>query len=299
MRGGELNRRAVENLIRAGAFDGTGVNRRSMMDAVEGILKSVENDARRNMEGQLDLFSAAGDSTADASYTIAPEPEYAPGELLQMEKDATGLYLSGHPLDAYRNQIEQYATHAIKDLVCEEAKALDNQSVRLVCTVVKNKMMTTKSNTMMAFTSVEDLTGTMEIIVFPRVLERCRDAIQDNAVVVISGRLSVREEEAAKLIAEQITPIDQYDPARPDAVPARPSDSGALRLYIRVPSRKCPQTEKVLNLLEIFDGNQPVILYLADTKQKVAVPRRLYTNGHPLFRRELERLLGPGNVAEK
>ncbi len=301
MRGGELNRRAVENLVRAGAFDSMGITRRSMLEATEGILKSVESDARKNMEGQLDLFSVMGEASSAGHYDIPPLPEYAPGEILQMEKDATGLYLSGHPLDAYREQIRRYATHAIKDLVGEESKGLDGQSVRLVCTVVRNKTMTTKSNTMMAFTSVEDLTGSMEIIVFPRVWERCRDAIQENAVVVVSGKLSVREDETAKLLADQITQIDAYDPAHPNGAetPYGAVRKAASRMYIRVPGRESPETKKVLNLLEIFDGDIPVILYLTDVKQKLAVPRRLYTNGHPLMRIELERILGAGNVADK
>ena len=160
----------------------------------------------------------------------------------------------------------------------EDAHKLDNTKVRIVCTIVRNRMMTTKNNSMMAFTSVEDLTGTLEVIVFPRVLDAFRDSLQENAVVVIDGRLSVREDEPAKLMAESITP---------------------RRIYIRLPSRTCKEYDKVINLLEIFDGNIPVILYLCDVQKKLAVPRRLYTSGHPLFYQELERLLGTGNVATK
>ena len=160
-------------------------------------------------------------------------------------------------------------------------------------------MMTTKSNSMMAFTSVEYLTGTMEVIVFPKVLDRFRDAIQENAVVVIDGRLSVREDEASKLLADSILPIDSYDPTRLDKGRPDPVKTAARRVFIRLPSRSCPQYDKVVNLLEIFDGDIPVILYLEDTKQKLAAPRRLYTSGHPLFFKELERLLGAENVATK
>ncbi|MCI2046665.1 MAG: DNA polymerase III subunit alpha [Faecalibacterium sp.] len=302
MRGNELNRRAVENLIRAGAFDSFGATRRSMLEAVENILKSVENDARRNLEGQLDLFSAMGGGEEGSHYELTPLPEYTAAELLQMEKDATGLYLSGHPLDAYREQIRRFASHAIKDLIGDEAKNMDNQRVKLVCTIVRTKFMTTKANTMMAFTSIEDLTGSMEVIVFPRTLEQCRDALQDNAVVVLSGRVSVREDEPSKLLAEQVVPIDEYDPNRPqDAARdfVHKAKQAETRLYIRIPAMECPEKEKVLNLLAIFDGNVPVILYAAAEKKKIAVPRRLWANDHPLFRKELENILGPGNVAEK
>jgi DNA polymerase-3 subunit alpha len=311
MRGNELNRRAVESLIKAGAFDSLGVNRRSLIEAVEGILKSIESDARHNLDGQIDLFSCMGmgdaaDAPEQDTYEVKPLPEYSTMELLQMEKEVSGLYLSGHPLDAYRDQTRRFATHSIKALTGEDAAGLDNTGVRIVCTIVKSRMMTTKSNSVMAFTSVEDLTGTMEVIVFPRVLDNYRAALQDNAVVVIEGRLSVREDEPAKLMAEWIVPVEQYNPG--DA-PARggagrggaPRQNEAQpRLYIRLPSKSSVQYDKVLNLLELFDGGKmPVVLYLEDTKQKLGVPNRLYTTGHPLLLAELERLLGKENVATK
>ena len=302
LRGNEINRRAVENLIRAGAFDSMGDNRRSMLEAVEGILKSVENDARKNVAGQLDFFAAMGGEEEVARYEMPRLTEFSHQELLQMEKDATGLYLSGHPLDAYRPQITRFASHAIKDLAGEEPTVSDGDKVVLVCTVVKSKFMTTKSNSLMAFTTVEDLTGSMEVIVFPKVLEACRDTLADNAVVVLTGRVSVREDEPAKLLADTVDAIDDYDPRRPAREqynPARQAQKAEKRLYIRVPSQHCPETDKVLNLLGIFDGDTPVILFLADTRRKLAVPRHLWANDHPFFRAELERILGPGSVVEK
>ena len=302
MHGTELNRRAVECLIKAGAFDSMGVNRHSLVEAVDGIIKSVESDSRRNLEGQLDLFSVmSGESqTADTdSYEIKPFPEYSHTELLQQEKEVSGLYLSGHPLDAYREQSARFASNSIKELTGEDAHKLDGNHVRIVCTIVKNRMMTTKSNTMMAFTSVEDLTGTMEVIVFPRVLDTFRDALKENAVVVIEGRLSVREDEPSKLMAESISPIEGYDPKRPQANRPNLMRDAAQRLYVRLPSRSCPEYAKVINLLEIFDGDMPVIFYLEDVKQKLAAPRRLYASGHPLLLQELKRLLGERNVATK
>ena len=300
--GNEMNRRAVESLVKAGAFDSMGENRHSLVEAVDGIIKSVESDSRRNLDGQLDLFSlmsGGAQSTSKDVYEIRHLEEYSHTELLQQEKEVSGLYLSGHPLDAYREQSAKFATHSIKALTGEEAHGLDNAHVRIVCTIVKSRMMTTKSNSLMAFTSVEDLTGTMEVIVFPKVLEVFRDAIRENAVVVIEGRLSVREDEPSKLMAESISPIEGYDPKHPQANrPDRMRDA-AQRLYIRLPSRSCPQYAKVVNLLEIFDGDMPVIFYLEDTKQKLAAPRRLYTSGHPLFFQELRRLVGEKNIATK
>ena len=302
MHGTELNRRTVESLIKAGAFDNLGSNRRSLVEATEGVLKSIESDSRKNLDGQIDLFSMMSgmDNTSAAdSYEIKPCPEYTHAELLQQEKEVSGLYLSGHPLDAYREQSAQFATHTIKALIGEDANVPDNSHVRIVCTIVRSKMVTTKTNSMMAYTSVEDLTGTMEVIVFPRTLETFRDVLHDNAVVVIEGRLSIREDEPARLVAESISPIEGYNPVRPQANRPNQMRDAARRLYVRLPSRTSPEYAKVVNLLEIFDGDMPVIFYLEDTKQKLAAPRRLYTSGHPLFFEELQRIVGEKNVATK
>lgn len=302
MHGTELNRRTVESLIKAGAFDNLGSNRRSLVEATEGVLKSIESDSRKNLDGQIDLFSMMSgmDNTSAAdSYEIKPCPEYTHAELLQQEKEVSGLYLSGHPLDAYREQSAQFATHTIKALTGEDANVPDNSHVRIVCTIVKSKMVTTKTNSMMAYTSVEDLTGTMEVIVFPRTLETFRDVLHDNAVVVIEGRLSIREDEPARLVAESISPIEGYNPVRPQDNRPNQMRDAARRLYVRLPSRTSPEYAKVVNLLEIFDGDMPVIFYLEDTKQKLAAPRRLYTSGHPLFFEELQRIVGEKNVATK
>lgn len=121
------------------------------------------------------------------------------------------------------------ASHTIKALTGEDAHVKDGERVRIVCAVVKNRMMTTKSNSMMAFTSVEDLTGTMEVIVFPKVLDLFRDALRENAVVVIDGRLSVREDEVSKLLADSIVPIENYDPSSPDHGRQDPLQTAAKR----------------------------------------------------------------------
>ncbi len=219
------------------------------------------------------------------SYEIKQLPEYSHKELLQQEKEVSGLYLSGHPLDAYREQSARIASHTIKALTGEDAHVTDGEKVRIVCAVVKSRMMTTKSNSMMAFTSVEDLTGTMEVIVFPQVLDAFRDSLHENAVVVIDGRLSVREDEASKLLAESIVPLTitirhRPDNGRPD--PMRTPRSGSISVCLPAAARSMPRWSICWS---IFDGDMPVILYLEDTKQKLAAPRHLYTSGHPLLLR--------------
>ena len=305
LHGNELNRRALENLVKAGAFDALEPTRRGMIDSAEGVLKSVETDARQNLEGQMDLFGMMGgeEEQAATDYKIPNTPEYPASELLKMEKEVSGLYLSGHPLDAYRPQIRQISTCTIADLQGEEARRFDNQNVTILCTVVKNKIMTTKSNTLMAFTTVEDLTGTMELLIFPRVLAECRAALQENAVVVANGRVSVNEEEAARLIVEGVQPIESYDPSksfgknRVEKVRRETSGGEATGYFLTVPSRQCPEMHRVENLLcNIFDGGTVKVYFcFADTGQK-ALARHMAVKDDPLLRAELERILGKEHV---
>ena len=305
LHGNELNRRALENLIKAGSFDALEPSRRAMIDSAEGILKSVETDARQNLEGQMDLFGMMGgeQDQAASDYKIPNTPEYPAGDLLKMEKEVSGLYLSGHPLDAYRAQISQISTCTIADLQGEDAKRFDNQNVTILCTVVKNKIMTTKSNTLMAFTTVEDLTGTMELLIFPRVLAECRAALQENAVVVANGRVSVKEEEAARLIVEGVQPIEHYDPSqsfgknRVEKVRRETGGGETAGYFLTVPSRQGPEMHKVENLLcNIFDGGTTKVYFrFADTGQKV-LARHMAIKDDPLLRAELERILGKDHV---
>ena len=301
LHGSELNRRALENHIKAGAFDALEPTRRGMLESVEGILKSVETDARQNLDGQMDLFglmSGGNEKPAD-DYKVPELPEYAASELLKMEKEVSGLYLSGHPLDAYRSQIAQVSTCTIAQLLGEDAKQFDNQNVTLVCTIVRNKIMTTKSNTLMAFTTVEDLTGSMELLVFPRILAECRAALQENAVVVANGRVSVKEDEAARLIVEGVQSIETYDPAqsfgrnRVERVKRETSGGGAAGYFLTVPARDCPQMHKVENLLcNIFDGGTVKVYFRFRDTGKAMLARHMAVRDDPLLRTELERILG-------
>ena len=304
--GNELNRRALENLIKCGAFDALEPSRRGMLECVEGILKSVETDMRRNLEGQMDLFGMMSGETAEPAgndYKVPKLSEYPSGELLKMEKEVSGLYLSGHPLDAYREQIEKISTCTVAQLQGENARQFDEKNVTLLCTVVKNKVMTTKSNTLMAFTTIEDLTGSMELLVFPRVLAECRAALQENAVVVANGRVSVKEEEAARLIVEGVQPIETYDPSksfgsnRAERVQREKSGEGASGYFLTVPSLHCAEMRRVENLLcNIFDGGTVKVYFRFADSGKKALARHMAVKDDPLLRAELVRILGAEHV---
>ncbi len=294
--GRELNRRAVESFIKSGSFDGFGCSRRAMLDSLEGMLKSIEGESRRNLEGQISLFGGMEEKLTQ--YQIPEKPEYPHSELLRMEKEISGLYLSGHPLDQYRDQIERYATSTVSQLTGEEAEQMDGRQVTLVCTVVRTKYLTTRSDSLMAFVTVEDLSGSMELLVFPKTLTEYGDAIFDNAVVVVRGKVSVKEDEAAKLVADMVVGVDRYQPPQVggESTVVRQAGSRPRTLYLKCPSMQGKEFVKVRDLLEIFSGDMPVRIRIADTGKLVAAPRNLWAMESPRLLEELTNLLGEGCV---
>ncbi|KUE75471.1 DNA polymerase III subunit alpha [Ruthenibacterium lactatiformans] len=295
LHGTEINRRAVESMIKSGAFDNLEAKRRSMMDGVEGILKSVESEARRNLDGQIDLFGALdGEQESGRNVYKLPDggEEYPYDILLQMEKEVSGLYLSGHPLDHYRPVIEKVSTCRISELVGENAHAYDEQNVTLVCTVVRTKTINTKAGGMMAFITVEDLSGSMEVLAFPKVLLAASEAVHDNAVVVIKGRVSYKEDEPSKLIADSIVDVERYEPDK-IKTDIKSTKNG---LWLKLSSMRSESFEETKNLLQIFEGNFPVYMYFEDTKQRMLAPKSLWCTQSDLLVSELERVLGAGNV---
>lgn len=298
LHGTEINRRAVESMIKSGAFDNLEAKRRSMMDGVEGILKSVESEARRNLDGQIDLFGALdGEQESGRNVYKLPDSgeEYPYDILLQMEKEVSGLYLSGYPLDHYRPVIEKVSTCRISELVGENAHAYDEQNVTLVCTVVRTKTINTKAGGMMAFITVEDLSGSMEVLAFPKVLLAASEAVHDNAVVVIKGRVSYKEDEPSKLIADSIVDVERYEPDK-IKTDIKSTKNG---LWLKLSSMRSESFEETKNLLQIFEGNFPVYMYFEDTKQRMLAPKSLWCTQSDLLVSEVERVLGAGNVKVK
>ena len=292
MHGTEINRRAVESLIKSGAFDLLESSRHAMIDALEGILKSVENDARKNLDGQMDLFGSAAE---DVGYRVEPKEEYAYDIMLQLEKEVSGLYLSGHPLRQYREIIDKIGTCTINEITGEGGERYDEQYIVIVCTIVKHKSITTKAGSMMAFLTVEDLSGTMEVILFPKVLLASATAVQDNAVVVVRGRISIKEDEAPKLLAETLVDIKEYEPGKL-RVDTKKNKSG---LWLKLPSQTSSAYEKVCDLLDIFSGEMPVYLHFEDDKKTVLAPKRLWVATNSTMLKELASVLGEQNVVVK
>lgn len=293
--GTEMNRRAIESFVKSGAFDGIEKNRHAMIKAIEGILKSVELSQRKNLEGQLSMFEAAAqtEDIGGEDYPMPNVPEYPADVLLQQEKEVSGLYLSGHPLQQYRPLMDRVNNCTIAELLSEENAHQDGRQVTLVCTIAKNKFFTTKSGENMAFTTMEDLTGSIEVLVFPKVLQENPGLVKENNVVVVKGRTSVKEEEEPKIIADSLRSADENAPGG-----AGSSTSGkGQKLYLKVSSKESEEYRKVTNLLTIFDGRTPVCIRYADTGKMLQNPPNLWAAENETLVAELKRLLGDTNVA--
>ncbi len=291
--GTEINRRAVESMIKAGSFDNINPNRRTLIENLEGILKSVETQSRKNIQGQLDLFETMGDS-AKNDYNMRNYEEFVYDIKLQMEKEVSGLYLSGHPLEKYKDAIIKNSASGINNFLGEDAISYDGKNACIICTIVKIRTISTKSGGLMAFMTVEDLTGIMEVLVFPKTLEKCSTLLRENAVIVVKGKISAKEDEDAKLLANEIFDINENELEKLENEPN--SNNG---LWLKIPSRKGQIYNEIVDLLSIFEGSTPVFFYIEDEKLRIRAPKNMYCVITQQLLDELNKLLKEENVKIK
>ena len=297
MYGSELNKRAVENLIKCGACDCFGLKRSQMLYMYEMVMDSVANNRRRNVAGQLGLFDLGGGDDGPVSKVQPPDaPELSKQERMAMEKEVTGLYLSGHPMDDYREALRQANVAAIGEILqCFEDGGddyADEQIVSIAGVVQQVKMKATRNSTMMAYVTLEDDTGSMELLVFSNGLERYGGYLSENAAVVVTGKLSVRDEKAPQMILNQARPLGQWEP---QPRPAQPAPRNAERMYLKVPSEQGGVYRRTKAVLNMFPGRLPVTLYFADTK----IRRQTFSMEDPDLIKELKQILGEANVVLK
>ena len=210
-----VNKKCIESLIKAGAFDEFNETRRTLMESFESILDTITSSNKKELEGQVNMFDLGGSNSKEMKYTFKEFPEYSRKELLFMEKEMLGLYISGHPLDNIRHQIEMQTninsfqmrqmenTDEIGEEIRQEIK--DGQMVKYAGIITKIKKKYTKNNKLMAFLTVEDLYGPTEIILFESAYQNCSNVLMEDNIVLVNGRLSVREDEETKIVANQIT----------------------------------------------------------------------------------------------
>jgi DNA polymerase-3 subunit alpha len=286
----DLNKRVLESLIRAGAFDSMGIRRSQLLDAYEQLLDGLARNKRKNLEGQFDLFSLGQDTKAEpVELVLRNIPEFSLQERMAMEKEITGLYLSGHPMDAYRDTARHQGAIAIgallEGLSREDGPYQDGQRVLIAGVVSASRTRPTKNNSLMAYVTLEDDTGSMELLAFSRVLEESGGYLAVNQPILAQGRISIREEKAPQLMVDHVTSLNQTPPPPADSLPGR-------KLYLRLPGEDSPLFRRVKALFTLFPGPTPAVLYLADSKRRLGARCLL----HQALVDELIELLGGENV---
>ena len=303
MNGSEMNKRAVENLIRSGAFDSMGARRSQLIKVYESVMDSVAAQQRENVEGQMDFFSMAADndekSNSVKEIPLPDIPEYTPEELMTMEKATTGLYLSGHPMDHYRDAVRKLHAPTIVSIIEDFSREngperfTDGQRITIAGVITSSKTKTTKNNSLMAYVMVEDDTASMELLCFSRVLETCGAYMKENQAVVVKGRLSVRDEKAPQIMCDSIYPLSTVEGGIPEPQPRQ--EAPGETLFLKFPSIDDPAIRHMKLVFQMFPGKSVVKMVMADTR-KVYVTQALL---HPALVQEAQETLGHENVVVK
>ncbi len=299
---GELNKRAVENLIKSGAMDCFGNHRSELLAVYESMMDSLAVSRKKNLEGQMGLFGMMEEDAPGTAIPIPKLPEISAADRMAMEKETTGLYLSGHPMDDYRGYLRNTHVVPIGQLLDSEAQLQDEQITSIAGIVQTVKMKSTRSGSMMAYVTVEDDTAAMELLAFSNVLREFGGYLKENTPVVITGRLSLRDDKDPQIIINRARPMSDYaNPEnRQSEVPVQqrreqPRILPGSTLYLQLPSESDPRYRKTKAIVNMFPGDSVVKVFFADTRKlrgaRAAFDSRMVN--------ELKHVLGAANVVLK
>lgn len=298
MQGSHFNRRAVESLVRCGAMDCFGANRRQMLQGLPVLVTNIEQQHRKTMYGQVGLF----DVSDDFGYTfeLPDVKEFSKTELLQMEKEMTGLYLSGHPMDKYEEYTAKAGCVHTYDLI-ESAKSnmssyKDGSSITLCGIITHITVKQTRANKAnMAFVTVEDLYGTIELVFFPKTFLQYSNYIIEGNVIVVNGTLSIEDEKEPKIL------VNTAFKPNPRAMTENTSSTNQKHkrkgLFLKFSSSDDNEIIKKAKIItSIFDGDLPLYYYYEDTKRYELQARECFVDVNETMLSELKRILGDKNV---
>lgn len=252
-----LNKRAVESLIRCGAMDDFNGNRAQYLAIYEKVISSSSNTAKNNVAGQFSLFESS-----DVQEDLPSLKDFSQKDKLDMEKEVVGIYISGHPLDPYRELIEKSADTDTNEIFEKyRENMLNNSKVKVGGILKAKKTMITKTNKMMAFAQLEDLFGTIELVIFPNVFSKYRELIEDENVVFVEGHFQESEIEEPKILVDKVSKIKM------------PTNK---KLYISVNSMRDKNLREIRNILKDYSGNTPVIFYEEESKKAFGTENNLW-----------------------
>jgi len=325
--GGDLNRRAIESLIKCGCFDGLGANRKQLMMICQTVLDSVADHNRRNVAGQIDLFGVSGDN-GDQSFgdiELPDIPEYSKGELTRMEREVTGLYLSGHPMDDYRDAVKRLDAVSIGEVLADftrspentadtardKAKFKDNQKVVLAGVIESVKTKPTRNNSLMAYLTLDDGTGSIELLAFQRVIDESGNYMLAESLVLAYGKISDRDEKEPQIVLDALRPItdaesltapvkgkryieQEYNGSSEYGREGRDqgSNPNGRTLFVKLSSEESPEYDRLKLVHMMFPGNERMVIHFTDTKKNVGAKCTI----HNALLEELRSMLGDADV---
>ena len=285
--GGQLNRRAVESLVKSGSLDGLGATRKEMLQSIDRIIDTLDARKRRNVEGQVGLFDAGLDA-GGGDIALVRWGEFPKHELLAMGKEVAGLYISGHPMAELAPLGKRLGAATTAEILSagEPGGAVqDGQTIKLLAMVEKVKVKATRSGSAMAFLQLEDMYGGVECLVFPKILAQYKGMLEPGGLLLFTGKVSVREERDPQLVLDSCT------------VPDRTA-SGAVdeTLFLRMERLEGEQGEALKTLLARHHGDTPVIIVTTSDQKRRKAPPGLWVKPGRLLLQELDSLLGADNV---
>jgi len=271
----EVNKRCIESFIRAGVFSSLGIKRSQLLKTYEFIVDNAAAVKKNKAAGQISIFDMFEDETSavENDYDNYPDiPEFNKSDLLSMEKEMLGIYLSGHPLEGFAEEFAKISTIKSIDLIADTEDGLDGMdksfasgikdgmNVIFAGIIVSVKKKITKNNSMMAFATVEDLFGTVELLVFPKVYEKYAGLLTNENIVIIRGRLSIREDDSPKILPDAIYTPEEY------AVQKSDSDQKNQDFVINITQE---QAKKVISFVKYFEGKTRVKIIEKDSGKEI------------------------------
>lgn len=286
----DMNKRAVESMIKCGAFDSMGIYRSQLLRVFEDVIDSEAKTNRETVPGQLSIF---GEEEETHEISFPNIPEFEKKNLLKMEKETIGRYLSGHPMEEYVQKVKKITKYNIGDVVSAVEKddegayrivskdISDGQTIKLCGVVSSRKNKTTKNNTQMAFVSLEDMFASIEIIVFPKVLDRYSYLLAEDETVIIEGRVSFREDEDPKILCETVTSIDNVV---------------SQKLFVRIKTYSEEQMNLIKKIAEESKGNVPICIYVEDAKKQLMASNKYWISAREEQIKKFNDSFGAENV---
>lgn len=319
----ELNKRAVESMIKSGVFDTLGVNRAQLLGCFEKVIEGIQRDKRRNIKGQVSLFDMGSEQTLDAlRYDKIPERQEFPMKtLLTFEKEMLGVYISGHPLQEHEQLIENGIFVTSSDMhepaeIGVPCKIKDNDLIYAVGVVTAIQKKFTRNNKPMAFLQVEDLYGSFEVILFPNTYEKCFSCVEEDRILIVYGRITFKEEEEPKILAENICELneenaknarnmakrsfgsaykaDRFDKSRSGVRETAPEKEG--KVYLRIKQYDKGILQSIKDILKDHSGSTSVVIFVEGQGKSFKASKDLCVSVNDRLMKDLKSALGEESV---